>query len=268
MKFIFILFCLYWPLSLTAVTLPFANLSTQEEVNYKKHPNGFLQAFCKKLNTDTQVSKSIESLIESPSDEKFEQLAQSSHFNQADQIIAKNYLEHHAKPGLINKYKALFESLNSRSTSCLSAQVHILGYSLTKEDFIDFAGNFKKQINKLNINIRFLYLDELHLPQALQLNKDWSEAVLQNQTLPFVQGSCDQPQINPDIYNFLDKNTPFDFVFGENCYFQKDLQTYSTNSKKIEQQSLWKNKYLWVGVSLIAGGYLLSKNNKELVIEY
>lgn len=268
MKFYFILFCLLWPLSLTAVTLPFTNLSAQEEINYKKHPNSFLQAFCKQLSADTRVSKPIEALIESPSDEKFEQLLQSSHLTQADQIIAKNYLEHHAKPELVKKYQPLFESLNSQTTSCLSAQIHILGYYLTQEAFIDIVSKFKKQIIKLNINLRFLYVNEINLPQTLQLNKEWSEITLQNQATSFVHGSCDQPQINPDIYNFLDKDTSFDFVYGENCYFQKDLETFSTDANKIEQPSIWKNKYLWIGVGLIAGGFLLSKSNNELVIEY
>lgn len=268
MKFIYYIFCFCWSLSLNAVTLPFSNLSEEEKIGYKKNQNNFHHAFCSKLDESTLVSKPIDNFLESPNDEKFEEIIQNYYLTQADQIILKNYLVQHAKLDLKKKYQPVFEFLQSHATNCLSAQVHILGYSLSKEAFLELTHNFNKQISKSNINIHFLYLNDLHMPQTLKLNKEWHEANLENQTLPFVQGSCDQPQINPDIYNYLDKNISFDFVFGENCHFQKALLNDSTKSHESEKISLWKNKYLWMGIGLIAGSYLISKSNKELVIEY
>lgn len=262
-QFIFFIICILISKSVQAVILPSPQLSEKDIQDYKSKSNNFKNHFCR--NFENTISEKVNVFMDNPSDAAFENLIKNSFIKKSDFIILTDYLNRSQGSKTNIKWQKIIRSLEQMEEKCEESEFLILGFTISTDGFDKFLKNNLDYIKKENIDIKAIKFFDQKIPAEISINKHLKaeDLVGQSHAEYFFSGDCTAQQINSHLYKYIDYNEKIEFDFGSSCsYLSNSMNT------EIKKTEIWKNKYLWFGVALLAGGYLLSKNGKELVIEY
>lgn len=250
----------------SSVLIPSPHLSQSEFEDYSAKENSFIKEFCRINEDETSFSKTLNTFLDKPTDSNFEIYIKSFLVRKNDQKILVDYLEKFSSNNLLKKYKKIFSLLENLQSDCLNSSINIFGYFLKKEDFEDLIKQLAAESKIKNTELLVIKYTNKFLPSMKSLKSYllFNEKSIHEEQEPFIIGTCDSAKANDIVYEYFDRQTKFDYYFGSTCEYSKPNSISEISGK----ESIFKNKVVWIGASILIGGFLLSKNNKELVFEY
>lgn len=251
----------------SSILIPSPHLTQSEFEDYSTKENSFIKEFCRINESETNFSKTLNTFLDQPTDSNFEIYIKSFLVRKNDQKILIDYLEKFSNTNLLKKYKKIFSLLENLQSDCLNSSINIFGYFLKEDDFENLIKQLETEKSTQNTDLLVLKYTNRSLPTVKSLKGYllMTEKNITEEHEPFIIGTCDSAQINDIVYEYFHRQTKFEYYFGSSCEYNKPNLINEVSNKR---ESIFKNKVVWIGASILIGGFLLSKNNKELVFEY